>query len=237
MVRPLIAKLAFLALVLASLPAAAANTVTVTPGAALGTSASDFGLQVNIVDAPPRNATYVMAGPGQGFNDETTLNGSFFINPQAVTLPLSASTGYFQMIDMLQGVNPGDKVHLIFFLQRSSATGDYFIAVWHWNETLSGGAGNWQFSGNGFFAPDGTPAFSNNRIDFQWNAGNPGHLTMSRTLYTGGVPDPTGTIQMFSVNLPGMTNAKINYVFAGLFAAHSPGTSGTLFLDEFVFNR
>jgi hypothetical protein len=237
MVRPLIVKLCLLALVLAALPAAAANSVSVTAGAALGTSASDFGLLVTLQDVAPRNATYVMAGPGQGFNDETTLNGSFFINPQNLTMPLSPTTGYFQMIDFLEGVDPGDKVNLIFFLQRSSTTGDWFIAAWHWNETLSGGAGNWQFSGNGFFALDGAPAFSNNRIDFQWNAGNPGHLTMSRTLYTGGVPDPSGTIQMFSVNLPGQTNAVINYVFAGMFAAHSPGTSGTFALDEFVFNR
>jgi hypothetical protein len=141
------------------------------------------------------------------------------------------------MVDFLEGVTAGSKVHLIFFLTRSPATGDWFINVYHWNQTLSNGAGNWQFSGNGFFALDNDPNWHNNRIDFQWNAGNPGHLTMWRTRYLNGAPDGGGTIQMFSVNLAGMQNAKINYVFAGMFAQQSPGTFGTLYLDEFVFNR
>jgi hypothetical protein len=70
-----------------------------------------------------------------------------------------------------------------------------------------------------------------------WNAGNPGHLTMSRTRYINGAPDGSGTVQMFSVNLPGQTAANINYVFAGMFTSHDPGTSGQLYLDEFTFNR
>jgi hypothetical protein len=237
MVRPLIAKLAILVFALAALPAFAANSVTVTQAAALGPSSSQWGLQVNLVDAAPRNATYVMAGPAQGFNNETSLNGSFFINPQSLTVSTVLGQHYFQMIDFLDSVQPGGKVQLIFHLTRSPGNGDWFINVYHWNQNAGGGAGGFQFSGNGFFALDNSPFFSNNRIDFAWNAGNPGHLTMWRTVYTNGVPDPSGTIQMFSVNLPGQQTAVINYVFAGLFTGHLPGTFGTLYLDDFTFNR
>ena len=236
MVRPLIAKLALSAFALAALPAFGANTVSVTQAAALGPASSQWGLQVNLVDAAPRNATYVMASPAQGFNNETTLKGSFFINPQNLTVSTIPGQHYFQMIDFLNSVSAGGKVQMIFHLTRSG-TGNWFINVYHWNQNLAGGAGNFQFSGNGFFALGNNPSFSNNRIDFEWTAGNPGHLTMWRTLYINGVPDASGTIQMFSVNLPGQQNAVINYVFAGLFAAHNPGTFGTLYLDEFTFNR
>jgi hypothetical protein len=34
-----------------------------------------------------------------------------------------------------------------------------------------------------------------------------------------------------------MSGAVINYVFAGMFASQDPGTSGTLYLDEFTFGR
>lgn len=234
MARPLIARLTSLVLVfaVAALPASA-NSIAVTPAAARGPSSSQWGLQVNLVDAVPRNAAYVMAGPPQGFNNETTLTGSFFIDPQDVTIFPNS----FQMLTFLQGVSPGDRVHLIFHLTRGPGTSGWFISVWHWNQNLNAGAGNWQFSANSFFALGDNPNWRNNRIDFQWNAGNPGHLTLWRTRYLSGVPDASGTIQMFSVDLPGMQNATINYVFAGMFASHDPGTSGTLYLDEFTFNR
>ena len=40
-----------------------------------------------------------------------------------------------------------------------------------------------------------------------------------------------------SVPLPGMQNAVINHVFAGMFAGQDSGTFGTLYLDEFSFKR
>jgi hypothetical protein len=232
MVRPPIVQLCLLALLMTPLPAAA-NSIAVTQAAALGTASSQWGLQVNLVDVAPRNPAYVMVGPNKGFNNETTLNGSFFIDPQSV----SVYPNSFQMITFLEGVAPGDKVHLIFHLTRGPGTSGFFISVWHWNENLNGGAGNYQFSDNGFFALGDNPNWHNNRIDFQWQAGDPGHLTLWRTRYLNGAPDASGTIQMFSVDLPGMQNAKINYVFAGMFASQDPGTFGTLYLDEFVFNR
>ncbi|HEV8582028.1 MAG TPA: hypothetical protein VGX68_23405 [Thermoanaerobaculia bacterium] len=236
MVRPLIAKFGLLALMLAPVQAAA-NSVAATQVAALGTGSSQWGLQVNLVDVSPRNATYVVAGPDKGFNNETTLNGSFFIDPQNVTMSTAAGANSFQMIAFNDGVGAGTKTRMIFHLNHATADG-WFINVWHWNDN----AGGFVFSGGAFFACASASCgvvanWHNNRIDFQWNAGNPGHLTLWRTRYINGAPDATGTVQMFSVNMPGMQSAVINYAFAGMFASHDPGTSGTLFLDEFVFNR
>ena len=220
-----------LALALAP-PPAGANSVQVTQAAALGPSTSQWGLQVNLVDTVPRNPTYVLAGPAQGFNNETTLRGSFFVNPQSVTMPNVS----FQMVDFLDSVNPGGKTLLIFHLCRSPDN-TWRIHVWHWNETLNGGAGGFQFTAGAFFALANNVNWKNNRIDFSWTRGNPGNLTMWRTRYVNGAPDASGTIQMFSAGLPGMQNAVINFAFAGMFASHDPGTSGTLYLDEFSFSR
>ena len=221
---------------LVSMPVFAANTVAVTQSARLGPTTSMWGLQVTLQDTSPYNAAYVYAGPSQGFNNETTLRGTFFIDPQGVTFGTSPGAFSFQMIDFLDSVGAGSKVHMIFHLRQDTSNGNYHLNVWHWNQNLNGGAGNWQFSGGSFFALRHAN-WHNTRIDFSWTRGNPGTLTMWRTLYTNGAPDPSGTIQMFTASLPGMQNAVINYVFAGMFASHDPGTSGVLYLDGFSFSR
>ena len=210
---------------------AASNNVTVTNAAQRGPNGGFWGLQVTLQDVAPRNAAYVYVGPAQGFSNETTIRGTFFIDPQGINI---TGLNSFQMIDFID--TPGGHVQLIFHLQQDPNTLNYHLNVWHWNQLLNGGAGNWAFAGGGFLALK-NPAWRNNRIDFVWNNGNPGHLTMWRTLYTNGAPDASGTVQMFSNDLPGMAGAVINYVFAGMFASHDPGTSGVLYLDEFAFSR
>ena len=215
---------------------AATNNLAVNEAARLGTNTSLWGLQVTLQDVAPRNSAYVFAGPSQGFSNETTLRGSFFIDPQGVTFGTTPGAFSFQLIDFLDKTGVDGHVHMIFHLRQDTATGNYHLNVWHWNQTLNGGTGNWQFSGGGFFALRNAN-WHNNRIEFQWSAGNPGHLTMWRTRYLNGAPDVNGRIEMFSVNLPGMQDAVINYAFAGMFTSHDPGTSGTLYLDEFSFSR
>ena len=216
--------------------APATNTVAVTQAAALGPPASHWGFEVVLADVPgERNPAWVMAGPEQGFSDETSLRGTFFVDPQNLTMSTTPGQNSFQMIDFLDGVGAGTRTRLIFHLNRSA--GAYFINVWHWNDNLAGGAGNYQFSGGNFLALADHPNWHNNRVDFEWTAGDPGHLTMWRTRYLDGAPDASGTIQMFSVDLPGMQNAVVNYVFAGMFASHDQGTSGKLYLDELSFHR
>jgi hypothetical protein len=225
-----------LAAVLAALPVSGANSIAVTQAAKLGPTTSLWGLEVTLQDVAPRNATYVYVGPSKGFNNETTLRGSFFIDPQGVTFGTAPGAFSFQMITFLDNTSPTGHVHLIFHLRQDTSNGNYFLNVWHWNQTLNSGNGNWQFSGGGFFALKNA-AWHNTRLDFSWNAGNPGHMVMWRTLYTNGLPDASGTLQIFSADLPGMQDAVINYVFAGMFGSHDPGTFGVLNLDGFSFSR
>jgi hypothetical protein len=145
------------------------------------------------------------------------------------------------MIAFNDAVGAGGKTRMIIHLNHATADG-WFLNVWHWNDTLNGGAGGFQFSGGGFLACAGLPCgpaanWHNNRVDFSWTAGSPGQLTMWRTRYLNGAPDASGTVQMFSVSLPGMGTAVANFVFAGMFTSHDPGTSGNLYLDEFSFSR
>jgi hypothetical protein len=153
----------------------------------------------------------------------------------------AAGVNSFQMIAFNDGVGAGTKTRMIFHLNHATADG-WFINVWHWNDNLNGGAGGFQFSGGGFLACANTPCgnvanWHNNRVDFEWTAGSPGQLTLERTRFINGAPDASGTIQMFSISMPGMQNAVINDVFAGMFASQDPGTFGSLFLDEFSFRR
>ena len=237
MVRRLIAVAASLAVAaFAAPPATADNFVDVQTQARLGPPTSAYGLRVNLFDTAPRETTYVMAGPAQGFNNETTLSGSFFIDPQGLTMSASPGLNSFQTIAFNDGIGAGSKTRMVFILNHGAD--QWFINVWHWNDNIN----NYAFTGGGFFACAGAPCgtaanWRNNRIDFQWTAGNPGQLTMWRTRYLNGAPDSSGTIQLFSAPPPGMQAAVVNYVFAGMFTSQDPGTSGALYLDEFIFNR
>ncbi|HEV8578387.1 MAG TPA: hypothetical protein VGX68_04835 [Thermoanaerobaculia bacterium] len=212
------------------------NHVGAATAAKLGTSASQYGLSVSLVNGAT-NSVYVMAGPARGFNNDTALTGTFFIDPQGLTMSTTTGLNSFQTIAFNDGVGAGSKTRLVFSLVRATADG-WFINVSHWNDNTA----SFQFSGGGFLAcaasPCGNPAdWHNNRIDFEWTRGNPGHLTMWRTRYVGGAPDASGKVQMFSVDLPGMQNAVVNNVFAGMFSGQDAGTFGSLYLDEFSFSR
>ena len=207
--------------------ASAANGLSVDSTAAM--AGTNFGLHVTL-EAGQTNQAWVMAGPDKGFNNETTLNGSFFIGPA----DLNINPGqYFQFHNFLQGFGPASNVKLIFFMHRGLG-GGLFISVWNWNSNVNG----WVFTGNGWFANPNDPYFATTKIEYSYTAGDPGNLTMWRTLYHGATPDPTGQIQMFSVPVPGQATAAINYVFAGMFNKSThPSISGDFYLDEFVYTR
>jgi hypothetical protein len=211
------------------------NKVRVNAAARLGPPASERGIEISLVDPAvvPSVPVFVRVGPEAGFNNETKLGGSFFINPQSLAMSTTAGANNFQMMVFTDGVGTGATPRLIFFLVRNPGDGDWFITAFHFNE----GIGGFQLSGSGFFALDNDASFANNRIDFEWTRGNPGLLTLRRTRFIDGVPDANGTILMFSTILPGMQSAVINHVFAGMFAGQQAGTSGPLYLDELVFKR
>src|SRR4029079_9811935 len=83
---------------------AASNTVAVTNTAQRGPGGGSWGLQVTLQDIAPRNQTYVYAGPAQGFRDETTIRGTFFIDPQGINI---TGLNSFQMIDFLDTPGAG----------------------------------------------------------------------------------------------------------------------------------
>lgn len=200
------------------------------PVSGLGPPESTWAVRVDLLDpasVPPLPAT-VMAGPARGFHDETKLTGSFFIDPQALTSPVP-----FQMIAFNDGVGAGSKTRLAFdLISVPGSGGGWAIIANSWND----GAGSLQFAGSGFFAAIGDPNGRNNRIDYEWRAGNPGHLTVWKTHYVSGAPDAAGRVQIIDVDLPGAQTARINNVFAGEVANLRAGTHGTLYLDEFSFS-
>ncbi len=219
------------------------NKVRVNAPARLGPLPSQHGIEISLADPAvvPAVSAFVRLGPEAGFNNETKLSGSFFIDPQGLTMDTAVNLNAFQVIAFNDGVGGGSKTRLIFSLNHATADG-WFLNVTHFNENLNGGIGSLQLSGGAFFAcadlPCGNKAdWHNNRIDFEWTRGNPGQLTMRRTRFANGVPDASGTVQMLSIPLPGMQGAVINHAFAGMFAGHDAGTFGSLFLDELVFKR
>ena len=212
------------------------NEIAVTTAARLGTSISRRGIELRLIDPDfrrPSFAAFVRVGPEGGFRDERSLAGQFFIDPQNLTMSTTPGANGFQMMAFSDGLGSGARVVLLFNLVRNPADGDWLLNVQHFNEEL----GTFQFSGGGVFALDGTPAFANNRIEFVWEAGSPGRLTMWRTRFLDGAPEATGRVQMFAAALPGMGGAVINHAFVGLFGSHDPGTFGTLRLDEIAFRR
>ena len=210
------------------------NELAVTTAARLGPAASKRGIQLSLVNPSLRQPgfpAFVRVGPEAGFADETTLYGSFHLNPQALAMSTDAGANSLQIMALTDSVGTMSFTRLSFHLVRNTIDGDWFINAQHFNDEI----GAVQFSGGGFFALDGTPAFADTRIEFLWIRGNPSRLTMWRTRFVNGVPEDR--IQMFFAYLSGMQFAAIDHVFAGAVAGHRPGTFGTLYLDELTFRR
>jgi hypothetical protein len=212
------------------------NNLQVTTGAKLGPTSSKAGIRVNLFSPTlqrPAASTYVRVGPEAGFNNERTLNGTFFIDPQGLTMSPNPGVNVFSMMTFKDGVGTGSKTRLTFELNRNDSVGGWAILANSFNET----ANALQFAGGAGFTTNnpGDPNTHNNRIDWSWRAGNPGHLTVWHTRFVNGVP---GTRQLlFDVDLPGTANAVINHAFAGMVSGQDSGTSGSFFLDELSFRR
>ncbi|HET9767676.1 MAG TPA: FG-GAP repeat protein [Thermoanaerobaculia bacterium] len=212
------------------------NTIRATAAAKLGPTSSRFGLQVDLYNPTPLQpgaATFVRVGPEAGFNSERTLDGTFFVDPQGLTMSPNPGVNIFSMMTLADGVGAGSKTRLTFELNRNDSVGGWAIIANSFNEA----ANALQFAGGaGFAANDpGDPNTHNNRIDWSWRAGNPGHLTVWHTRYVNGVPDTRRLL--FDVDLPGASNAAIKHAFAGMVAGQDAGTYGAFFLDEISFRR
>jgi hypothetical protein len=154
-----------------------------------------------------------------------------------MTMSATPALNSFQMLVLDQGTADTDPApRLMLRLTRQNAD-QWYLEVSYWNET-TGTNGS---AGAGFLACatavcGNLASWHNNRIDFEWRAGNPGHITVWRTRYIAGAPDWSGRVQILSADLPGMGGARINSVFAGMYAGQDPGTYGALYLDELSFS-
>ena len=209
------------------------NRVKVTAAAKLGPNTSKLGLQFELTGPTPRQPgppVFVRVGPEAGFQNETHLAGTFFVDPRALTMSPAPGQNIFQMVAFKDG---RDITRLALDLNRNDAVGGWALIATFFNEST----GALTFAGGAGFATVNEPPGTSHRIDFDWTAGDPGQLTVSHTLYVDGVPDRTGRGQLFSVALPGMGNASISHVLAGMVEGQDSGTFGSLFLDELSFRR
>ena len=212
------------------------NKIRATSVAKLGPPSSKVGLQVDLF-APsvqrPATPAYVRAGPEAGLRDERTLKGTFFVDPRALTMSPNPGVNVFSMLTFADGVGPGTRTRLTFDLNRNDSVGGWAILASSFNESTN----SLQFVGGAGFAVLNEPANVSHRIDFEWRAGNPGHLTVWHTKVVGGSADATGRVQLFAVDLPATQNAFVNDVFAGMVSGQDAGTYGSLYLDELSFRR
>jgi hypothetical protein len=209
------------------------NKIEVSTAAKLGPLTSKNGIRVSLVNPSfqfPASSVYVRVGPEAGFHDERTLKGSFFVDPQSLTM--SPGSGLFQMMAFADvQANTGGKARLAFDLTRDATT--WFLIANYFNEIT----GFLQFAGSGVLATAGDVNGRNTRIDFEWTAGAPGHLAVWRTRFVNGAPDANGRQLLFSVDLAGTQNTVINHAFAGMLVGQDPGTYGPLYFDELSFRR
>jgi len=208
------------------------NSISASTAAKLGPPSSKLGIAVTLGTTIPGNQAFVRVGPEAGFKSERVLRGTFFIDPQSLAMSPNPTFNLFDLMVFTDGLGAGSKTRLRFELNRTDAVG-WAIVASHFNDAL----GTLVTSGSGGFAVPNDPNGHNNRIDFEWEAGNPGHLTMWRTRFVNGAPDATGKVLMFSAALPGQQSAVINHVLVGMVGGQDVSTSGSLYLDELSFRR
>ena len=221
----------------ASSPYTNFNNLQVTAAAKLGASSSRLGLQLNLFSPTlqrPGAATYVRAGgPETGFHDERALAGTFFVDPQSLTMSPTPGKNVFSLVTFTDGIGAGSRTRLTLDLNRNDSVGGWALLATYFDDT----AQVMRFAGGAGFALLNNANDRNNRIDFEWTGGALGHLTVWNTRYLNGAPDSNGRQLLFSVDLPGMQNAVVNHVFAGMVAGQDTGTYGALYLDELSFRR
>ena len=218
------------------------NRVRAFSGAALGPKTSRFGLQVTLFDPSrgiPSTPAYVHVGSEAGFRDETTLKGSFFVDPQGVQMSAvpGANSALFEMITFTDGPGRGKRTQLAFNLNRDDAVGGWVILATYFNENVGG----LQFASGTVLGAINDPAGNHYRIEFEWKAGtsasSPGRLSVWKTRFIDRAPDAQGRVFAGAVDLPGTTRTVINDVFVGMISGQDAGTSGTLLIDELSFRR
>jgi hypothetical protein len=216
----------------------AVNRVSVVKEARLPDAPSTpgrFGLEFLIAGADPRTMpapSFVRVGPDRGFHDERTLRGTFFIDPQSLTMSSASGANSFRFLSFEDGATPGSKTRLGFNLVRTGSA--YALSA----DSRNAATDTLQSVGAGMLVPAGGSERLNIRVDFEWRAGTPGHLSIWRTVAAPSVvPDVANRVLIVSADLPNTGGAVINQVTAGAVSGLDQGTFGRLFLDELSFRR
>jgi hypothetical protein len=167
--------------------------------------------------------------------DPTRINGSFFLDPQSLTMSAIAGLNRLRLLTLYDR-NGGGAPRLAFALVRSS-TDKWALEVSYWPDLINGPV----VAGNAFFVcaaqPCGNAAdWRNNQIELQWRGGNPAHLDVWRTRFINGVADPASRVRIFNLDLT-MPDARIDKIALGKIGVQSSGTFGQVFFDEVSFTR
>lgn len=228
------------------LPAATGegNSIQVTPDAALG--GSRFGLEITLDDPArvPSTSAWVAVGPDKGLEDETAVSGSFLIDPADVTMSEDGARNHIEVLSFFQDLGPSG-IRIAFFLQRGRG-GRWLLGAWVRDDA----EGRLVLAGRGTLAagPAEAPGPDSGnrrqrrraatRIDFEWVAASApdaadGHLRVFRT-------EPGGE-KAFLFERTGLDNGTqtLNHLRVGVVNRqhHFSGTSGRLYLDDFVLSR
>jgi hypothetical protein len=210
------------------------NRIEVKNEARLGPSSGTGRFGMSVVMPGGRSVgmpAFVRVGPERGFKSERVLKGSFFIDPQSLSIAPVTDQNFFQFMAFQDGVGPAAKTRLAFDLLGNATS--YALVASSFNEATN----TLQLVAPAVLAAKNSADGRNIKIDYEWRAGNPGLLTVWRTFFSTGGPAPSGKVQLFSVALPNTTNAVINSVSIGMVTGQDSGTNGQLFLDEISFRR
>ena len=220
-----------LALLAFAAPAMAANSLTVTAGAALE---GDFGLSVNIDGADNNDDAYVVTAHPSG---ETTYNFSFRVYPGTLNMDASAALRYFVMGN-IRKATPDRNFMFIYMMKQ--ADGWWSLQA---NARQDNGAFQpWQVPVK-ICNPSAGSAIPCSTIDYvefryEWSASTgPGANNGQLLVYRDGILART-----FS-GLDNDTHTVEEAWFGAVFMANpthnSPGVqaSGSYFFDEFVSLR
>lgn len=230
-------RLAFGILVVAgALPLAEANSIQVTPSAALG--GSRFGLELKLDDPTSGRAkdAYVAIGHEKGLQGEASLEVGFTLDPGGLIAARNGQSGTLNFLRL--GRRRGSSgAGLVVFIERTPQS-TWLIGAWSWDDATN----RFRLAGRAPlpFEPGaaGAPPVLLPRIEIEW-AGASQQAGRGR-----------GYLRVLSVASDGerallledadLDNASqlVSYVQLGVVAAdHAPGVSGRLLLDDFEVNR
>jgi hypothetical protein len=231
------AGLAFGLLAAAGVPGLAeANSIRVTPAAAL--DGSRFGLELKLEDPAAREPTdaYVAIGPEKGVRDEASLEVGLTLDPGGLVAAGRRKPGALSFMRLADTGGPG-RPGLVVFLEQAPVKG-WFIGAWSWDDD----AGRFVLAGRAPLRFETTRGVAvaaiRPRVEVEWAAASD---LAGRA---------RGYVRILSVAADGeralllenteLNNAaqRVGHVELGVRAAeHAPGVSGRLLLDNFEINR